>query len=45
MPYFPLMGTDGKIFWSHSADKLILWKYRGSQTYNPDVFCILNFEQ
>ena len=45
MPYFPLMGTDGKIFWSHSVDKIVFWKYRNSKINYPDVFCVLTFDQ
>lgn len=28
IPYFPLMGTDGHIFWAHSFNKVILWRYK-----------------
>lgn len=38
------MGTDGSLFWCHSFDKIVLWRYQGQQFYNLDVFCILSFK-
>jgi len=38
------MGTDGSIFWSHSFDKVILWRYFSGDFSQPEVFCILDFK-
>jgi hypothetical protein len=35
LPYFPLMCTDGIIYWCHSVNKVIVWRYKNSDFYLP----------